>query len=158
MILLGTEVRLSSPGLPFFPFSKMGVLIHLFQSVGTSLDCYNFSNMMDSGLATSTSSLRTHGYTSSDTMDSCTSSPTAGSSSFSLTLPLPSATWAVQPEHLPMKTEAKMLLSTSAFSISQGNQFSCFLLTRAHIFPSLLFITDVPIQALLIALEIPSQI
>ncbi|KAK4811014.1 hypothetical protein QYF61_015718 [Mycteria americana] len=43
------------------------------QSVGTSPDCHNFSNMMDSGLATSsTSSLRTRGCISSGPMDLCT--------------------------------------------------------------------------------------
>ncbi|KAK4829762.1 hypothetical protein QYF61_006486 [Mycteria americana] len=40
------------------------------QSVGTSLDCHNFSNMMDSGLAISSdSSLRPHGCISSGPMD-----------------------------------------------------------------------------------------
>lgn len=38
----------------------------LFQSMGTSPDCHNFSNMMNGGLATSsTSSLRTYGSISS---------------------------------------------------------------------------------------------
>jgi len=69
----------------------------LFQSVGTSLDCYDFSYMLDSGLATSSaSSFRTHRCTSSGLLDLCTywllrwswtwSSPTVGSSSFSQSL------------------------------------------------------------------------
>ena len=63
MILPGTVVRLTGlqfPASSFFPFLKMRVMFPLFQSVGTSLDYHDFSNRMDSGLATSsTSSLGT---------------------------------------------------------------------------------------------------
>ena len=56
-----------------FPFFKMGVIFPLFQSVGTSPDCHDLWNMMDSGLATSsTSSLRIHGWISSGPIDLCT--------------------------------------------------------------------------------------
>ena len=46
----------------FIPYSilKMEIMFLPFQSVGTSLDCNNFSDVMDSGVATSTTSfLRT---------------------------------------------------------------------------------------------------
>ncbi|KAF4794471.1 hypothetical protein TURU_101855 [Turdus rufiventris] len=50
----------------------IGLLSSTKASVATSSDCHNFSNMMDSGLATSsTSSLRTHGFISSGPMDLC---------------------------------------------------------------------------------------
>jgi len=69
----GTEVRLTGLQVPepsFLPFLKMGVMFPLFQSVGTAPGCHNFSNMMDSGLATSSASfLRTHGCISSGPMD-----------------------------------------------------------------------------------------
>jgi len=76
MILPGTEVRLTGlqfPGSSFFPFLKMGLMIPLFQSVGTSPNCHDLSNMMDSDLAASfASSLRTHGWILLDPMDVCT--------------------------------------------------------------------------------------
>lgn len=62
------------PG-PSFPFLKMEIIFLLFQSMGTSLDCHDLPNMMDSSLATSsTSSLRIQGWISSDTVDLCTCS------------------------------------------------------------------------------------
>jgi len=75
----------------------MGVMLPLLQSVGSSPDHHELSNMMESGLATSSaSSLRTHGCISSGPMDLCTfkflrksqnwSSPLVGSSSFSQSL------------------------------------------------------------------------
>ena len=80
-----------------------------------------------------------------------------GGSSFSQALPLPSVTWAVWLEHLPVKTEAKKSEHLSLLHIL-GNQVSLFLLERAHIFPSLPFIADVPIEAFLVALDVPGQI
>ena len=90
-------------------------MLSLLQSLGTSPDCHNLSNMVESGLATlSASSLRTRGCISSGPMDLCTfrflrqsrtwSSPTVGGSSFSQSPPSPSATWAVWVEHLLLKT------------------------------------------------------
>ncbi|KAK4810922.1 hypothetical protein QYF61_013330 [Mycteria americana] len=71
------------------------------QSPGTSPNCHDFSNIMESGLATtSANSLRTLGCMSSGPIDLCPS------------------TREVWEERVPVKTEAKMLLSTSAFSSS----------------------------------------
>lgn len=78
----------------------------LFQSVRASLDCHNFSKMMENGLTTSfMSSLRTLDYILSVHMDLCTFiffrwswnrlSCIVSGSSFFQSLPLPSATWAV---------------------------------------------------------------
>ena len=39
-----------------------------------------------------------------------------------------------------------------------GDQVSCFLPERAHIFPSLPFIINVPIEAFFVALDVPGQI
>ena len=39
-----------------------------------------------------------------------------------------------------------------------GNQVSYFLPERAHIFPSLPFVTDVPTEAFFVALDVPGQI
>lgn len=59
--------------------------------------------------------------------------------------------------NLPVKIDAKLPLSTSAFSI-MSNQVSYFLLEGAHIFPSLHFITNVPIGALFVPLDISGHI
>lgn len=65
MSLPGTEVGLTGLEFPessIFPLFKSGVMFSAFQPVGTSLDCYDFSNMMGSSLAIiSSSSLRTCG-------------------------------------------------------------------------------------------------
>ncbi|GAB0209091.1 hypothetical protein GRJ2_003374800 [Grus japonensis] len=51
----------------------MGVMFPLFQSAGTSPDCQDFSNMMESGLATSSAiSLKTRRCISSGPMNLCT--------------------------------------------------------------------------------------
>lgn len=75
VILLCTQVRLIGlqlPGSSFTPFLKMMVTF-FFQSVDTSLDFHDFSNIMDGGLATSSaSSLRIFGCISSCPVDSCT--------------------------------------------------------------------------------------
>lgn len=66
MILPGTEVRLTDrelwfPGSSFISFLKMEVMFPIFQSVGTSPDYHDLSNMVDSGLAASfATSLRTY--------------------------------------------------------------------------------------------------
>jgi len=69
MIFPGTEVRLTGwlfPGSSFLPFFKMDAMFPFFQSPGTSSDCYDFSNIVKSGLAsTSANSLRTLGCISS---------------------------------------------------------------------------------------------
>ena len=107
-------------GSSFFPFLKMGVMFPLFQLMGTSPDCHDPSNMMDGGLATSCdSSLRTCGWISLGPVNLCTfgffrwsqtwSSLTASKSTFSICLPLLSATWAVWLESLPVKTVVKHL-------------------------------------------------
>jgi len=60
VILPGTEVRLTGLWFPessFLPILKTGVMFPLFQAVGTSPDCHDFSNMVDSGLATSSHQL-----------------------------------------------------------------------------------------------------
>ena len=75
-------------------------------------------------------------------------------------LPLPSAAWVVwlEPLHLLVKTEAKKIIEYLSLLHILGNQVSCFLPERAHIFPSLPFITDVPIEAFLDALDILARI
>jgi len=108
----------------------MGVKLPLLQSVGTSPDRHDLSKMMESGLASASAmSLRTRVCISSGPLDLYTfrflrqsqtwSSPTAGGSSFSQSLTLPSVSWVVWLEHLLLKTEAKKSFSTSAFSTSQ---------------------------------------
>jgi len=53
----------------------MGVIFPISQSLGTSPDCYNFSDMMDSCLEPSSAgSLRVCRCTSSGRMNLCTSS------------------------------------------------------------------------------------
>ena len=67
MIFPGTEVRLIGRQFPrssFPPFLKIGALFLFFQPPGTSPDCHVFSNIMESGLATtSANSLQTPGCT-----------------------------------------------------------------------------------------------
>ena len=115
-----------------------------FQSTGTSLECHDFSDMMDSGLATS-STLRTHGCTSSGPMDLCTfrylrwswtwCSSTVAGFSFSQSLPLPSATWEVWLEHLPVKTEAKSVNSDKTkwnYQCYRNTPWSAWLFWQRH--------------------------
>ena len=108
-----------------------------FQSLGTSSDCHDFSNIMESGLATtSPSSLRTLGCISSGPMDFCTfgfcrrsrtwSSLTARGILPSWSPSCQSSTREGWGERLPVKTEAKKLLSTSAFSSSAVASFDIF--------------------------------
>lgn len=62
----------SSQSPPFHPFFIMGVMFPCFQSLGTSPDCLNFSNMMDIVLATTSADcLRIIGCISSGSMDLC---------------------------------------------------------------------------------------
>lgn len=110
MILLGAEVRLACSSLCHLSFIKLGTVFPLFQSEGTMLDCCDISDMMDSGVVPySASCHRTHGCMSSGPTDLCTfrflkqsqtpSSSTVDGSSFSQSLPLPSATWVVWLKH-----------------------------------------------------------
>lgn len=74
MILTGTEVRSTVLYFPWssfaFLFLKMRVIFPLFQSAEASVDSHGFSNITDSGLATSSaSSLRTCGCNSSGPLD-----------------------------------------------------------------------------------------
>jgi len=52
----------------------------------------------------------------------------------------------------------KKVIEYCSLFYALGDQVSCFLPERAHIFPSLPFINDVPIESFLIALDIPGQI
>jgi len=131
-MLLGTEVRLTGllfPESSFCPLLKMGVMFLLFQSVGTSPDCHDFSNMMDSSFATSCAV--PSGSADAPHQVPWTCAPSGSSDGLKPDLFLqwvvlhypspclsPSATWVVWLERLLVKTEAKKSLSTLAFSIS----------------------------------------
>jgi len=73
MIFPGTEVMLTDREFPwssFLPFLKMGKMFPIFQSTGTLPDYHDLSNIMESGLATtSANSLRTLGCISSGPTD-----------------------------------------------------------------------------------------
>jgi len=57
LIFPGTDVRLTSLwGCSFLPFLNGRVMPSLFQSQGALPDSHNFSNMMESGLATTSAS------------------------------------------------------------------------------------------------------
>lgn len=110
VIILSTEMRLIVL-LSFLQFLKMRAMFSLSQSLATSPDYYNFLNIMDCDLTTSsTSSIRTHGCILSGPMDLCTSrflrwsqsypSPVVCGSPFSLSLLLASATSVVWIEKL----------------------------------------------------------
>jgi len=75
LIFPGTEVRLTGqefPGSSFLPFLKMGTMFPFFQSPGTSPDCHNLSNIVESDMAmTSGNSLRTLGSILSGPIDLC---------------------------------------------------------------------------------------
>jgi len=74
-IFPGTEVRLTGqwfPGSCFLPILKMGTIFPFFQSPGASPDCHDRSNIMESGLATtSANSLRTLGCILAAPIDLC---------------------------------------------------------------------------------------
>ena len=123
---------------------KNGDNASLFQSLGTFPDCCDFSIMMEGGLATtSANSLRTLGCILSGPMDFCMFrflrwSRTRFSLTMGRALPLwsPSyhpSTQDRQGERLPVKTEAKKFLSTSAFS-SPVNTRPPFLFIRGVCF------------------------
>ena len=163
MILLGTEGRLTAlyfPGSSFLPFLKMGVMFPLFQSVGTSLDCNDFSNMMDSGLATSSASwLGTRGCTSSGRMDLCTCrflrwSQTRSSPYSGLCFILPVPAFAIcdlggVAGALAGEDWGKKVTKYLSLLHIPGNQVSHFLPQWTHIFASIFFIADVPIADVL---------
>ena len=145
----------------------MEIVFPIFQSEGTSLDCHYFSHMMENGLAiSSASSFRTRGCPSSAPMDLCTfrflrssrtwSSPTAGHSSVSSSLPVPPLTWVLWLERLPGEDWDNKLFKYLSLLHIQDKQVSCFLPKRAHIIPSLSFITDVPIEAWVLNMRLKS--
>lgn len=107
----------------------MFVISPFLQSLRTSSDCNDFSNMMKSGLAImSANSIRTLGCISLGPTDlhmftffkwSQTWSSTIGGTSFPQSLPQGLQTWEMWEVRLTVKTEAKKgNLSTSAFSMS----------------------------------------
>ncbi|KAK4816375.1 hypothetical protein QYF61_016279 [Mycteria americana] len=112
---------------------------YLSNSPRTSPDCHDFSNIMESDLATTpANSLRALGCISSGPIDICPS------------------TGEVWEERLPVKTEAKKLLSTSAFSSSNVTSLPVVFI-RGYAFFDLPFLTDIPVEALII-LCIPGQV
>lgn len=60
--------------------------------------------------------------------------------------------------HLPVKTEAKNVIKYLSLLHVLGNQVSHFLLEGVHVFPRLLFIIVIPIEAFFVALDVPAQI
>lgn len=115
----GVEANLlvdSGSSLP--SFLEMGVIFPFLPSLRPSPACRDFSNVMDSGLATTSASyFRIHEFISSGPMDLCTfrflnwsqtwSSPTVGGSSFFQSLTLPSVAQSMRMELLTVRTEAK---------------------------------------------------
>ena len=57
-----------------------------------------------------------------------------------------------------MKTKAKKVVEYLSLLHVPGNQVSRFLPERAPICPSLPFITNVPLEAFLVALDVPGQV
>ena len=81
------------------------------------------------------------------------------SSSFPQSLPLPSESWVVcLAGSLAGEDWGKKVIEYLTLHHVPVNQVSCFLLERAHIFPSLPFIINVPIEAFFVALDVPGQI
>lgn len=143
--LPGAEVRLASLWCPKSAFFCKWGLCFPFSSHWELPQMAMTSYCMESGLATSyDSSLGTHRCISSVPMHLCTFSflrwsqaycPMAGAPSFCQSLLLfPFITWVECLEHFLVKTDSKTTLSTSVLHI-HGNQISCFLVERAHVFP-----------------------
>jgi len=61
-------------------------------------------------------------------------------------------------EHLLEKTEAKKVIEYLRLLHILGNQVFHFFPERANIFPVLPFIAGLPVEAFLVAFEIPGQI
>ena len=59
---------------------------------------------------------------------------------------------------LPGEDWGKKVIEYLSLLRIPGNQVSCFLPERAHIFPSLPFITNVPIESFLVALDKPKLV
>ena len=121
-----------------------------FQSLGTSPDCHDFSNIMESGLATtSASSLRTLGCIASGPMDFCTfrfcrrsrtwSSLTAGGILPSWSPSCHLSTREGWGERLPVKTEAKKVVEYLSFLLICCCQFADLAHERGHAFFDHLF-------------------
>lgn len=60
--------------------------------------------------------------------------------------------------YLPVKTDAKNVIQYLSLVHILGSQVSHFLLEGVHIFPSLSLIIVIPIDASLVALNVPGQI
>lgn len=135
----------------------------LLASAGASLDSHNFSDTMDGGQATSSTSRseptaapRRVPWTCapSGPLDLLDPNPLllrAVLCSPTLCLCLLRLGWCGW-SSLAMKAGYLSLLHVP------GNRVSRFLPERVHIVPSLPFITNVPIEALLVALNAPGQI
>lgn len=126
----------------------MRALIYFFQSVEISLDCHNFSNMMDTGIAVPSISLmicRSCGHVHLQILKMFLNLIFfyCGLLSFSQSL------------HLPVKIEGKIVIEYLSHVLA--NQASHFLPEGVHIFPSLPFIIVIPIEAFF-ALNVPGQI
>ncbi|KAK4806893.1 hypothetical protein QYF61_012614 [Mycteria americana] len=68
------------------------------------------------------------------------------------------STREVWEERLPLKTEAKKLLSTSAFSLSVVTSLPVLLVRGGYAFFDLPFLADLPIEPLIIILCVPCQV
>lgn len=164
MILPGTEVRLASysaPRLPFLPFCKWGLCFPFF-SHWELPQMTMTSQWMESGLVTSSdSTLRTYGCILSVPMDLCTftflgwsqaSFPIAGGPLFCQSLLFSSlVTWVECLEHFLVKI-VKNIIEHISFPYPWKPAL-LFPLERAHVFPSLSLITNVPTKALPVGLE-----
>lgn len=152
-----------------FSFLKMGVRFLLFQSMGTSLGCHDFSNLIDSSLSTTfTNFVRTCRCISLGHMylftfrflklsQTCTA-PTLEASSLSQSLHLPSATQALWLKHFQVKTEAKKPIDYLSLLRVLSYQVSHFLPENTHTFSNLPCITNVPIEDFVVSLDVPGQI
>lgn len=116
------------PSVGLFAFLRMSVMFLFFQSLWTISEYHDFSGMMESGLATiSASYFRTLGCISLSLMELCMfmflewsqiwCSPVMCWTLFLQCLPWDLGTREVCEEQLPAKTEAKILLSSWAFSM-----------------------------------------
>jgi len=115
----GKTERLVFPWVLLSTFLKNCVTLPFFQSPGISPDCHNFSNIIESGLVTtSPNSLQTLGCIRFLRWLWTCSSITAGGTLLLQSPPFNPPTEGVCEEQLPVKTETQKLLSTSASSLS----------------------------------------
>jgi len=115
------------PGSSFLSFLKIGVTVAILQSSGTPPVCQDHSKITEgSSAVTFTSSLSTHGCTSSGPMDLCMLilarcyliRSSSGKSFFPPTLSPTSRVWDSWGIVLALKTEAKKAFRISASSAS----------------------------------------